>query len=85
MHGFLNVIVLAALAYHQKLTSEIALKLLQESSSDNFQFTNDSICWKNHQLNISEIEETRKRFFRSFGSCSFQEPIDDLKELKLLQ
>lgn len=85
MHGFLNVTVLAALVYHQKLTPEIALELLQESSSDNFQFTTDSICWKNHQLNISEIEETRKGFFRSFGSCSFQEPIDDLKELKLLQ
>lgn len=85
MHGFLNVTVLAALVYHQKLTPEIALELLQESSSDNFQFTTDSICWKNHQLNILEIEETRKGFFRSFGSCSFQEPIDDLKELKLLQ
>jgi hypothetical protein len=84
MHGFLNVIVLAALVYQQKLTPETALELLQESSSNNFQFTTDSISWKNYQLNISQIEETRKRFFRSFGSCSFQEPIDDLKELRLL-
>ncbi|MDZ8055772.1 MAG: hypothetical protein RMX68_017540 [Aulosira sp. ZfuVER01] len=85
MHGFLNVIVLAALVYHQKLKPETALELLQDSASDNFKFTNDSISWKNHQLNISEIEATRKRFFRSFGSCSFQEPIDDLKELRLLK
>ncbi|BAY08473.1 hypothetical protein [Calothrix sp. NIES-2098] len=85
MHGFLNVIVLAALVYHQKLTLETALELLPESSSDNFQFTRDSIAWKNHQVNISEIAEARKRFFRSFGSCSFQEPIDDLKELRLLR
>ncbi|OUL36677.1 hypothetical protein BV372_06140 [Nostoc sp. T09] len=84
MHGFLNVIVLAALVYQHKSTPETALELLQESSKENFKFTSDSISWKDYQLNISEIEETRQRFFRSFGSCSFQEPIDDLKELQLL-
>jgi hypothetical protein len=83
MHGFLNVAVLAALVYQQKLTPESALELLQESSSDNFQFTNDSIYWKDYQLNLAEIKEARQYFFHSFGSCSFQEPIDDLKELKL--
>ncbi|OUL19280.1 hypothetical protein [Nostoc sp. 106C] len=84
MHGFLNVIVLAALVYQHKLTPETALELLQESSKENFKVRTDSISWKDYQLNISEIEETRQRFFRSFGSCSFQEPIDDLKELELL-
>ena len=84
MHGFLNVAVLAALVYQQKLTPEIALELLQESSSDNFHFMSDRLCWKDYHLNIAEIQSARKNFFRSFGSCSFQEPIDDLKELKLL-
>ncbi|BAY23624.1 hypothetical protein NIES2100_34160 [Calothrix sp. NIES-2100] len=85
MQGFLNVAVLAALAYQQKLTPEIALELLQESSTDNFHFTSDRLSWKNYHLNIAEIQSARKNFFRSFGSCSFQEPIDDLKELKLLE
>ncbi|MBW4562869.1 MAG: hypothetical protein KME32_17310 [Mojavia pulchra JT2-VF2] len=84
MHGFLNVTVLAALVYQQKITPELALELLQESSSNNFHFTTDGISWKDYQLNIAEIEKTRQHFFRSFGSCSFQEPIDDLKELKLV-
>lgn len=82
MHGFLNVAILATFAYWQKVTSQEALEIL--SSSDGFQFAADGIWWRARYLNIVEIEETRQRFFRSFGSCSFEEPIDDLKDLKLL-
>jgi len=84
MHGFLNVAILAALVYWQKLTPEDVLAVLKESSIDGFQFKADSIGWRDRQLSIAEIEEARQHFFRSFGSCSFQEPIDELKELKLL-
>ena len=92
MQGFLNVAILAALVYWQKVTPEEALEVLQESSIEGLQLNADGIAWRvkpsyhneNHYLNLAEIEEVRKRFFRSFGSCSFQEPIDDLKELQLL-
>ncbi|MCU0534070.1 MAG: hypothetical protein MUD14_09255 [Hydrococcus sp. Prado102] len=84
MYGFLNVAILAALAYWQKTTQEEAIALLGESSLDNFIFTEDSIRWRDRILTLSEIETARKNFFKSFGSCSFQEPINDLKQLKLL-
>ncbi|MBF2021752.1 MAG: hypothetical protein IGR93_17050 [Hydrococcus sp. C42_A2020_068] len=84
MHGFLNVAIAAALTYWQKITREEALAILQESSIEGFRFAEDGISWASHHLNLSEIERARQRFFRSFGSCSFQEPIDDLKTLKLL-
>ena len=84
MHGFLNVAVLAAFVHQQKVTLEEALQVLKERFIDGFQFREDSIWWRDRQLNITEIEEARQSFFRSFGSCSFQEPIDDLKQLKLL-
>lgn len=84
MHGFLNVAVLAALVHWQKVTPEEGLEVLDESSIDAFQFTEDGIGWSDRRLDIAQIQEARQHFFHSFGSCSFQEPIDDLKELKLL-
>jgi hypothetical protein len=84
MHGFLNVAVLAAFVYWQKVRLQEALEVLQESAFSAFQFTHDALTWRNYCLEIAEIEEARQKFFRSFGSCSFQEPIDELKELKLL-
>lgn len=84
MHGFLNVAIAAAFVYWQKITLEEVLEVLKESSIEGFQFQEDGMGWGDRYLNISELEEVRCRFFRSFGSCSFQEPIDDLRELKLL-
>ncbi|ELS05001.1 hypothetical protein Xen7305DRAFT_00047390 [Xenococcus sp. PCC 7305] len=84
MQGFLNLSILAALVYWQKLTRSEALTVLQESSLANFKFQEEDITWQNHSLNPAEIQESRKCFFRSFGSCSFQEPLDSLRRLQLL-
>jgi hypothetical protein len=83
MYGFLNVAILAAFAYWQKMTQEKAIAVLSESSVECFTFTEDSIGWGDLQLTFSEIEVARKHFFKSFGSCSFQEPINELKNLGL--
>lgn len=84
MHGFVNVAVLAALVYWQKITAQEALVILQDSNIDSFQVSADSITWKDCRLNIGEIQKARQSFFRCFGSCSFQEPIESLQNLKLL-
>ena len=84
MQGFLNLSILAALVYGQKLTQSEALTVLQESSSTNFKFQEDNITWHNHYLNLAELQKSRKCFFRSFGSCSFQEPLDELREFQLI-
>lgn len=81
MHGFLNVAILSALVYWQKVTPQEAVEVLQESVSGGFQFTYDTISWRGYRLNIAEIEQARQKFFRSFGSCSFHEPVDDLKKI----
>lgn len=81
MHGFLNVAILAAFAYWQKVRSEEALEILKEISNDAFQFKEDRVCWRDRCLDILEIAAARQYFFRSFGSCSFQEPVNDLKHI----
>ena len=84
MQGFLNLSILTILVYWQKLTQSEALTVLQESSINSFKFQEDHIAWKDRYLNLCELQKARQYFFRSFGSCSFQEPLNELMELKLL-
>ena len=84
MQGFLNLSILTALVYWQKLTYQEALTVLQESSITSFNFQEDKISWQHCHLNLTELKTARQNFFRSFGSCSFQEPLDELRELQLL-
>lgn len=84
MHGFLNVLLLAALAYQSRIRCDEAVAILEERSHHSFQFTDTTISWREHSLTSSEIEHSRQQFFHSFGSCSIQEPIADLDHLELL-
>lgn len=84
MHGFLNLVVLAALLDWQKVTAEEGVEILKEPTIAPFQFQEESVSWRDRSLTLSELETTRRRCFRSFGSCSFHEPIVDLEELGLL-
>ena len=82
MHGFLNVFLGAALAW--KGGDEAALvELLNEEDAGALQFTDDAVLWRNHVLDRELLSRTRSEFALSFGSCSYQEPIEDLKALKL--
>lgn len=84
MHGFLNVAILSAFAHQQTLTHDEGIAILEETSIAPFQFTDTEIRWRDRSLSLDEISRSRQQFFRSFGSCSFQEPIDDLHSLNLL-
>ncbi|MBD1846274.1 hypothetical protein H6F89_23215 [Cyanobacteria bacterium FACHB-63] len=84
MHGFLNVAIASAFAYQQAIPLNEVVAILEESSIDSFQLSDIEIGWHERSLSISTIEHSRQQFFRSFGSCSFEEPIHDLYDLKLL-
>lgn len=84
MHGFLNVAILAAFAYQQRGIFDDAIALLEEQSMHPFQLTETAIGWRDYSLSLTELEQSRQQFFRSFGSCSVQEPIADLHTLRLL-
>lgn len=83
MHGFLNVF-LAAVFLRFGLNAELATELLKERSADAIQFDPDGVVWRGHHLRNDEISAARTEFAISFGSCSFTEPIEDLRALKLL-
>src|SRR5262249_44737185 len=79
MHGFLNLAVLACLIHAGKVEPEEAGQVLEEPSPGAFTFLEDGILWTDRRLSLQEIAEGR-RFFRSFGACSFEEPVVGLKE-----
>jgi hypothetical protein len=85
MHGFLNVAIATSLAYTQKSTLKDIQAILETKTLKDFNFADQEIGWLDHRLNLADIQRTRSQFFRSFGSCSFQEPIEDLKQLSLLE
>jgi hypothetical protein len=73
MHGFLNVFLAAAMV-------DDAEAILRETDAKAFNFDDDGAAWRTRRVSVDELRKTRQ-FATSFGSCSFEEPIDDLKEL----
>lgn len=90
MHGFLNVALLAAIAFHEPVSLEEALVVLavkeEKHNADNaFQFFAEHITWGDRTLSLTDIKMARRHSFRSFGSCSFEEPVMDLRALQLIE
>lgn len=83
MNGFLTLFLTAAFL-RQNLNHNFVHELMNETDANNFTFTDDGVSWKNHALSVQEVENARRKCAVSFGSCSFDEPIDDLKTLNIL-
>ena len=81
MHGFVNVFLAAALLWHRGSTEADALATLEETSPDAFRFDEKCVSWHAHSLTAAQLRAARRKFSISFGSCSFEEPIQDLKAL----
>jgi hypothetical protein len=83
MHGFLNLF-LAAAFLRAGMEPERALQLLDEQSAEALHFESDGVNWRKEYLPRAELLRARHESSISFGSCSFTEPIDDLRSLGLL-
>lgn len=82
-HGFLNVLVAAALAVTQDLTRREIQSILESDQPSHFHFGVDEIRVGEHWLEVEAIQSFRD-VFGGFGSCSVDEPIEGLAKLGLL-
>jgi len=82
MHGFLNVFLAAALAYQG--TSAKVAAILDSDRADQLHFGDGEAQFAEVTIPTDQIRIMRERFAISFGSCSFEEPIEDLRALRLL-
>ena len=83
MQGFFNVAIAAALAYTQASDFEEIRAVLNEPFQA-FQLQDRCINWRDRSLSLSDLQKARQHFFQSFGSCSFQEPVEALQQLQVL-
>ena len=77
MHGFLNVFVAAALLFNRKVDVAGATRVLEDELPHGFSFEDGWLAWREQRLETGEVAAARK-FARSFGSCSFEEPLGEI-------
>lgn len=85
-HGFFNLVTATLLAQKYGLAEPAIIEILEDEAAANFQFNESRLQWKSerHVLAVEEIASLRSNAFVSYGSCSFDEPRDDLKQLGIL-
>jgi hypothetical protein len=83
MHGFLNVLGAAVLAAEHQWEADQAVTMIEDEDPRSFSFTDHFFAWRDWKIDTERLQYRRK-FVRSFGSCSFDEPRDDLRALRFL-
>ena len=80
MFGFLNMFMAAALA-HEGADHATVLEVLGEGDRDAFRFDGAAAHWRNCSVAAERLAHIRATFATSFGSCSFDEPVEELAAL----
>lgn len=83
MYGFLNVFLTAALLKAGVPVTQAA-PALEESDPGAFRFDETGVTWRGLRVSLDILAQVREHVAIAFGSCSFQEPVDDLKAMNLL-
>ena len=84
MHGFVNVFLGAALARAHRLERDAMLRVLGEEDPGAFGFTEVGASWRELSIDTASLAKVRETFALSYGSCSFDEPFEDLAKLGVL-
>ena len=81
--AFLNVLGAGVLAAEHVWDVQQTAAMLEDEDPGSFVFADDGFAWRDWKIATERIQFGRK-MITSFGSCSFDEPRDDLRALNLL-
>lgn len=84
MHGYLNVFVGALLYRCGEIAASTLDEILADEDPASFILREEAVGWREHVVDPAAVRQLRPDFATSFGSCSFTEPVDDLKKLEML-
>jgi hypothetical protein len=82
-HGFLNVFIAGAALHAGAIEPPRVAEILAESDARAFVVDPVHVAWGDVRLEAAAVAAARERCV-SFGSCSFDEPVNDLRELGIL-
>ena len=83
MHGFLNVLGAGVLAAEHSWDEGQISAMLEDENPKSFSFDDILFAWREWEIATDRIK-ARRKFVTSFGSCSFDEPREDLRALNFL-
>ena len=82
MHGFLNVLGAGVLAAEHRWSQSQTEEMLADEEASSFVFEEEMFRWREWKISTAQITQ-RRELVTSLGSCSFDEPRDDLRALGL--
>jgi|HubBroStandDraft_2_1064218.scaffolds.fasta_scaffold151297_2 hypothetical protein len=82
MHGFLNLLAASALA--SRVDRETLRRIVAEEEPAAFEFDDESFAWRRERVAVAGLTAVRSTGFVAYGSCSFAEPVEDLRALAVL-
>ena len=84
MYGFFNLFGAAVMVAEHSLDEATVRAILLDEDPAHFRFTPDAFAWTTYTVSPETIRRVRQAFARSYGSCSFDEPREDLQAMGLL-
>ncbi|MDX9910240.1 MAG: hypothetical protein RBS39_00265 [Phycisphaerales bacterium] len=81
MHGFVNFFLACALLHDRAIDEDAAARVLSETDPGAFDFDDARASWRGRSASLEALARARQHLALSYGSCSFEEPVSDLREL----
>ena len=81
MHGFVNLLVAAALLRAGAIDESGAARVLDDEDPGSFVVTPERIGWRDRVIEAAALGSVREEALTAYGSCSFDEPTADLAAL----
>ena len=84
-HGFLNLLGAAVLAHAEGAGRRELVQVLLEEDPRAFTVDDEAFAFHGHAFGGEQVAAARERLFVGYGSCSFSEPVEDLRGMGVLR
>lgn len=81
MHGFVNVLGASVLGMAHGLSEQDRVPILLDEDASHFRIDEEGFAWNDLRATTQQIRDARASGLISYGSCSFDEPREDLRAM----